>query len=323
MRMTRRTLGLALAGALACAAAGASEPARVATVATGDVTGAYFPAAVALCRLANVERPATGLRCAALPSAGSVQNLTDLRAGTVTLAFAQSDAAEAARAGTGAFAAAGPDEGLRSVMGLFPEPLALAARADAGIAGLGDLPGKRVNLGPAGSGQRALIAALMERLGWKPTAFAEAGELAPSEAANALCEGRIDAFFYAVGQPARALREAVESCGATLIDVAGPEVDALVAGDPALSAAVIPAGTYAGLDRDVATFGVRAVLVTEAGAAEADIETLTGAILDALPELGDLDPRLKGLEPAAMARAGLTAPLHPGAAKAFAAHGVE
>lgn len=82
--------------------------------------GAYFPAAVALCRLANVERPATGLRCAALPSAGSVQNLTDLRAGTVTLAFAQSDAAEAARAGTGAFAAAGPDEGLRSVMGLFP-----------------------------------------------------------------------------------------------------------------------------------------------------------------------------------------------------------
>ena len=322
MRTSGWMLGIVL-GALAAGPGSATEPARVAAVATGAVTGAYFPAAVALCRVANVERRETGLRCAALPSEGSVANLRDLRAGAVELALAQSDTVAAAEAGTGAFAEAGPDEGLRAVMALFPEPLALVARGDAGVKGLADLPGKRVGVGTAGSGQRALVGALMDRLGWKPTAFAEFSELAPESAANALCEGRLDAFFYAVGQPAQVVRGAVESCGATLADVAGPEVEAVVAADPALAVVTIPAGTYAGLDRDVATFGPVATLVTRADASEGDIRLLTAAVLDALPDLGGLDPLLGGLDPAAMARRGLTAPLHPGAAAAFRDHGVD
>lgn len=323
--MTRRgsffAAALALSMAPVAPGLAASEAQRVLPMATGDVTGSYFPAGVALCRVVNEGRREHGLRCAAVPTQASVDNVARLRGGEVDLAMVQSDAQDAAWRGAGAFAEAGPFAELRAVMALFPEPLTLVVRAESGIAALGDLPGKRISVGPPASGQRALIDALVAGLGWRDTAF-EALELDPAAAVNALCEGRIDGFFYAVGQPALAIQEATSSCGATLVDIAGPEVDALVAADPFYFATEIPAGLYAGVDRPVPSFGVGATLVTRADLADAEIETVTTAILDALGELAGFDPTLAGLDAAEMPRQGLTAPLHPGAEAAFRAQGL-
>jgi hypothetical protein len=322
MPVRRGVLAVALvAAALAGGPAGAQDDTRVVALATGDVTGAYFPVGVALCRVVNERRREHGLRCAATPSAGSLANLEALRAGEVELALVQSDAQAAAWRGTGTFASDGPDAALRAVMALHPEPLTLVARADAGIAALADLPGKRVSVGPAGAGQRLLVDALLAELGWRPGAFAETLELDPGAAANALCEGRLDAFFFAVGHPALAIREAA-SCGARLVELAGPEVDALVAADPFHRPAVIPAGTYVGQDAPVRTFGVGATLVAAAAAPEGVVETVAGAILDNLGPLAGFDPRLAALERDRLASDGLTAPLHPGAEAAFRARGL-
>jgi len=323
----RRRLLLAAAAALGAAlVAGAPGPLaaqvqRVVALATGDVTGAYFPAGVALCRVMNEGRREHGLRCAALTSEGSLDNVARLRSGEVEFALVQSDVQADAVAGEGAFAGAAFG-GLRSVLSLYPEPLALVVRADAGIAALGDLPGKRVSLGPAGSGQRALIEALMAGLGWREGAFAETPELPAAAAVAALCEGRIDAFFFAVGQPAMAIREATSGCGARLVAVDGPAAEAIVASNPEIVAVDIPAGLYAGQDAPVRTLGPTATLVTRAEVAEADVEILAGAILDNLAGLAGFDPTLARLDPAAMAAAGLTAPLHPGAEAALRARGL-
>lgn len=322
MTLLRRSLlaaGLALALA---AGADASEPeARVLPMATGDVTGSYFPAGVALCRVVNERRREHGLRCAATPTQASVDNIGQLRRGEVDLAIVQSDIQDSAVRGAAPFAADGAYPELRAVAALFPEPLTLVARRDSGISALADLAGKRVSVGAPNAGQRPLVAALLEGLGWRDSAF-EMVELGPSEAVNALCEGRLDAFFFAVGQPALAIQEATLSCGATLVDVTGPEVDALVAANPFTFTAEIPAGLYAGIDRPVQTFGVGATLVTRADLPEAEIEIVTGAILDNLSALAGFVPTLAGLDPAAMPGRGLSAPLHPGAAAAYRARGL-
>jgi len=311
---TRLLLSLALA---AGGPAAAQDAERVLVMATGDVTGAYFSAGAALCRVANEGRREHGLRCSAVPSEGSVDNLRRLREGSVELAITQSDVQAAALDGAGPFAEAGPFTGLRAVAALYPEPLALVTRAEAGVAGLADLPGKRVSVGAPGSGQRPSIAALLERSGLKATAFAETLELGPAEAAIALCEGRIDAFFYMVGQPALAITEATGGCGARLAAVEGPAVDALVASEGFYFRAEIPAGTYVGQTAAVPTFGVGATLVTRDDVDAASIETLAGAILADLPALAGFDRRLAGLDAAAMRERGLSAPLHPGAEAAF------
>ncbi len=300
---------------------GATEPVRVLPLATGAVTGAYFPAGVALCRVANERRRETGLRCSGVPSDGSLANVATLRDGDADLALVQSDVQDAAVRGAGAFAGAAFAE-LRSVAALFPEPLTLVVGADAGIAGLEDLPGKRVGVGPAGAGQRPIIEALMGELGWQAGVFAEMAELETGLAVAALCERRIDAFFLAVGHPALAVTEATSACGARLAPLAGPAVDAVLAGSPFYFATDIPGGIYPGAAAPTPTLGVGATLVTRADVPAVDVEIVLGAILDNLDALEGFDAILVGLDPQQMPRQGLSAPLHPGAQAAYSARGL-
>ena len=95
-----------------------------------------------------------------------MENLTGLRDGSLGFAIVQSDGMAQAVAGQGSFADAGPDTGLRSVMSLYPEALTLVVRADAGVARVEDLAGKRVVLGADGSGTRVLADAVIAALGW-------------------------------------------------------------------------------------------------------------------------------------------------------------
>jgi TRAP transporter TAXI family solute receptor len=197
----------------------------------------------------------------------------------------------------------------------------LVARADAGVAAIEDLAGKRVWLGPEGSGTRVLADALMGALGWTPASFAPVPDITPDLLGGALCDGRIDAFFYAVGHPALVIQEATTGCDAVLVPVAGPAVTELVDATPAFVAATIPGGLYRGTDGAVATFGVGATLVTRADRPEELIYTIVRSVFDDFETLKGLDPVLAGLDPQAMVQDGLTAPLHPGAARYFRERG--
>ena len=234
----------------------------------------------------------------------------------------QSDVQRDALEGTGGFAEAGPLPELRAVMALYPEPLTIVARADAGIDELDDLEGKRVALGPPGSGTRAhrrradRRARLDARRASPPRPSST-----PRARAAALCAGEVDAFLYAVGHPALAIQEATAACPAVLVDAAGPAVEALVGSDPAWSAATIPAGLYRGTPREVATFGVGATLVTRAEVPEDVVYTLVRDVFEDFETLKGLNPALVALDPEAMVAGGLTAPLHPGAERYFRERG--
>lgn len=245
----------------------AETPNSLVWMRTGSLAGVYFPVGVALCRLPNQHRPETGLRCAAVPSEGSVANIEALRSGAADLALAQSDTGAEAVAGTGAFADTGAFGDLRSIMSLYPEPVTIVARADAGIAALADLQGKRVALGQSGSGQRALAETLVAALGWTDASFAETPDLPTEDLAGALCGGQIDAFVVAIGHPALVVQETTRGCDAKLVPVAGPEVDRLVADTPALRATSIRGGLYRGNPAPTPTFGPAATLFTRAGGA--------------------------------------------------------
>jgi TRAP transporter TAXI family solute receptor len=303
------------------AVAAPAQETRVVPLATGDVTGVYFPVGLALCRLPNAGRREHGLRCAATLSAGSVDNLRRLRAGEADLAIVQSDTQSAALRGAGAFAGEGPFEDLRAVMALHSEPLMLVVGADAGVARLGDLPGRRVGISAPGAGDRALIEALSGRLGWGAATFAARVELAPEAMAAALCGGQVDAFLLAMGQPAGPVVEATRGCGARLVAIDGTAVEALAAVNPFYHVETLPAGTYEGQEADVATIAVGATLVTRADLPDAVVTTIGGAILDDLDTLRGLHPVLRDLEVAEMARRGLSAELHPAMAALYRARG--
>lgn len=291
--------------------------ARLARMGTGNVAGVYFPVGIALCRLVNQHRHDTGLRCAAEISDGSVANIDALRAGRNDLGIVQSDTQETALRGTEGFAPVGPFSDLRAVMSLFPEPLVIVARPDAGVKSLDDLKGKRVSIGNPGSGQRVLMDVLMAKLGWTLETFGAVSEIPPETLATALCSGQIDAFVFAIGQPALVIQEATNQCGAVLSGATGPEVDALVAGDPAYFATTVPGGLYAGNPTDIKTFGTEATLVTRANVPDDVIYQIVKSIFDDFDTLTNLNPVLSGLDPKLMVHQSLTAPLHPGAERYY------
>jgi len=299
----------------------APPPTELVPMGTASITGVYFPVGVALCRLVNQHRRETGVRCSATPTDGSVANIAGLRDATLGLAIVQSDTQAEALGGTGPFAAAGPFEELRSVMALHPEPLTLVARADAGITGVEDLAGKRVWIGADGSGTRGLAGRMMTALGWTSDSFAPVPDLGADSIADALCDGEIDAFVYAIGHPALVVQEATTGCEARLVGIAGAAIDELVEGNPELVTATIPGNLYRGNPADTPTFGVGATLVTTTDQSEDRIHAMVSEMFLDFDMLRGLEPVLTALDPEAMATDGLTAPLHPGAERYFRERG--
>ena len=296
-------------------AARAEEPVRPLLIGTGPVVGIYFPAGGAICNMVN--RAAGAPACAVVSSEGSAANLDALRAGVVDLAIVQSDwQYHAARA-----EAAGGATGLRAVFSLHGEPVTIVARADAGIAGVEDLRGKRVNLGIPGSPGRASAEALLAALGWGLKDLGAVAELAPDHQPSALCSGAIDAYILPTAHPSGAVAEATQGCGARLIPITGEPAERLVADNPFYAFTTIPGGTYSGNPDPVPSFGLMATVVTRADADPQMIYHLVKAVFDDFPAFAAQHPVFAGLDPKAMAHDGNTAPLHEGALRYFMERG--
>jgi len=287
------------------------------TIGTGGVTGVYYPTGGAICRLVNQGRREHGIRCSVESTGGSVYNINTIREGELEFGVAQSDWQYHAYNGTSRFEDAGAFEGLRAVFSVHPEPFTVVARADSGITTFADLKGKRVNIGNPGSGQRGTMEVLMDALGWTTGDFALATELKAAEQSAALCDNQIDAMVYTVGHPSGSISEATTACDSVLVEVSGAEVEALIADNSFYRTATIPGGMYRGNDGDVATFGVGATFVTSADVSDEVVYTLVKSIFDNIDDFKGLHPAFANLDPAAMASAGLSAPLHDGASKYY------
>jgi TRAP transporter TAXI family solute receptor len=206
---------------------------------------------------------------------------------------------------------------LRAVYSVHPEPFTVLARKELNASKFEDLKGKRVNVGNPGSGTRASMEELLVALGWKMSDFSLASELRADEHGPALCDNKIDAFFYGVGHPSANIQDPTTSCGAKLVSIAGPAIDKLVAGNPYYANATIPGGMYANNPEGAKTYGVLATMVTSAKTPEDVVYQLTKATFDNFEEFKKLHPAFANLKAEDMVKNGLSAPLHAGAAKYY------
>jgi hypothetical protein len=287
------------------------------TIGTGGVTGVYYPAGGAICRLVNRARKEHGIRCSVESTGGSVYNLNALRAGELDVAVAQSDWQYHSYMGTGPFKEMGADKKLRSLFSLHSEPFTVIVRADSGISKLDDIKGKRVNIGNQGSGQRATMEAIMEIKSWTYNDFKAATELRASEQAQALCDGKIDVMIYAAGHPNGAVQEVTTTCNAKILPIDDKDIDTLISRNPFYSYTTIPGGMYSGNDKDIKTFGVKATFVSTEDVDEDVIYQLVKAVFENFENFKTLHPVFSILEPKDLMKDGNTAPLHSGAAKYF------
>jgi TRAP transporter TAXI family solute receptor len=294
----------------------ASAQQKFITIGTGGVTGVYYAAGGAICRLVNKDRAKHGIRCSVESTGGSVFNVNTIKAGELDLGFAQSDVQFNASKGQGQFKDAAYGD-LRAVFSVHPEPFTVLARKEANVKTFADFKGKRFNVGNPGSGTRASMDELLAAMGWKATDFALASELKADEHGPALCDGKIDGFFYAVGHPSANIQDPTTSCGAKLVPLTGPAVDKLVGEKPYYAKATIPGGLYPNNPDAAQTYGVLATVVTSAKAPADSVYQVVKAVFDNFDEFKKLHPALANLKPESMVTDGLSAPLHEGAVRYY------
>jgi TRAP transporter TAXI family solute receptor len=317
-----KKLSYVTAAALAAAlgATGTQAADQFISIGTGGVTGVYYPTGGAICRLVNKMRKETGIRCSAESTGGSIYNINTLRAGELEFGVAQSDWQYHAYRGTSKFEDSGAFEGLRAVFSVHPEPVTIIARDDSGISNITDLKGKRVNIGNVGSGTRGTWEVIEEAMGWERSDLRLASELKSAETGQAVCDNKIDAYFWLVGHPSALTQESLATCATHLVHAVAPEIDKLVAERPYYRVATVPAGMYNNQE-DIKTFGVGATFVSSADVPDEVVYTVVKAVFENFDQFRKLHPAFNNLKEAEMITDSLSAPLHPGAQKYYQERG--
>lgn len=320
MKPARKALCSAAALLLASFAAAAPATAQLRNdpilIAGGDPTGVYFQAAGAVCRVLEDTDIGEQRGCAVLPTRGSLDNLNILKEGRADFAVVQADTQFTAVVGLRPSRLKTRFETLNSVLGLYAEDLAIVtgpdSGPDSGIETLDDLKGKALGVGRAGSGTEHFLEIVLKAVGFENEDMETFQALGPFDMAQALCAGEIDAVAFVAGHPNLAIQRAMSACNAALLPIEGPDFEILTAGYPFIEQSTIPARTYDGLETDVPTLSVRAVLVSREDVPVPMVSQLARAVFDTLDTLKLNYPRFFELTPESMTQGDLYAPLHEG-----------
>ncbi|WP_282094946.1 TAXI family TRAP transporter solute-binding subunit [Epibacterium ulvae] len=257
-----------------------------------------------------------GLIASAVSSRGSVDNVNAILSGLRNSGFAQSDVAYWAYTGTGTMEGNEPATELRTIAALFEEHIHLVALADSGINSVADLAGKAVSLDEPGSGTFVDASLILEANGLSIDDV-KAEALKGNAAAEALRNGKIDAFFAVAGYPTGGIVELASSADIKLVPIDGAGAAALTDKYGFFAQSEIPAGVYEGID-SVSTVSVGAQWFTSAKEDEELIYNITKALWnDESRKLLDVGHAKGATITPETALNGVGVPLHPGAERFY------
>ena len=168
-------------------------------------------------------------------SLGSQDNLQRLLNGEADIAFVQSGSTDADAAGEEALDRAG----LVSLGSLFTEPVWLFLREESGVRSLLDLRGKRINLGPEGTGVPRLVRQVLDANGIAPNQL-RISALADTPATVELLAGRIDGLVFSSAPEAPLIQMLLQTPGIRLFDFS--QAEAYTRRLPFLTHVVLPRG---------------------------------------------------------------------------------
>jgi TRAP transporter TAXI family solute receptor len=294
------------------------------TIGTGGITGVYYPTGGAIAKIVNKKKDVYGIRCTVESTGGSVFNVNAIMSGDLEFGVVQSDRQYQAFNGLAEWEEKGKQTDLRAVFAIHPEAVTLVAADDAGINSIDDLKGKRVNIGNAGSGQRQNAIDALSTAGLDYEKDVEAEQVKAAEAPGLLQDGRIDAFFYTVGHPSGAIKEA--TAGRRKVHfVPITNVSDLLEKHPYYARASIPKKLYPNAtnkEESTSTFGVKATFVTSVKVSKDAVYAMTKEVFEHFDEFKKLHPAYEVLTRENMLE-GLSAPLHPGAMKYYKEAGLK
>jgi TRAP transporter TAXI family solute receptor len=306
MQRFLRLVAILTAALLTTSCAGEGSRVAFLSIGTGGTGGIYYPLGGAIASILSAGD--SSRQYTAEVTGGSVENIARIALGQIDLGFAIGTSARAAYDGDDTVAVAD----LRIVAPLYPNVAHVLVRDSAGIASVGDVRGRSVSVGSAGSGTEQFARHLLGAYGLDYEAIDERF-LSFSESSAALRDGAVDAAIFSVGYPAAAVLEATTNAAVRLLPVEREDAERLRAGFPFYRVATIPAGAYNGLDSDLPTVSVMNWMVGLEGLDDGSVISLLDALRDDRAALVRVNEIARQIDLAALADAPI--PLHPAAAR--------
>jgi len=299
----------AVAAMTLCTACSGSSTLRFVT---GGETGTYYAVGN---QIANHATNTAKIEVKALSSDGSKANVQSLSKKDAELAFCQSDVMAYAYTGTNIFDGTAITN-FRTLGALYMEQVQIVT-CDPNIKTVADLKGKKVSIGAAGSG---VYFNAIDILGAYDLTESDITPTYQSfgDSADALKNGQIDAAFVVAGAPTTAITDLSTSKQAYLVSLDAAHIAKLILTCDYYKPTVITAGTYKGIDNDVATVAVAAVVLVGQDVAEDTVYKLTADLFDNLSSFEHAKFKEMSVEFAASIT---SVPYHTGAAKYFAEKG--
>jgi TRAP transporter TAXI family solute receptor len=208
---------------------------------------------------------------------------------------------------------------IRTIAALYKNYNHVVTLASGPIKTMKDLKGKVVGTGSPGSGAEVAAFRILEAYGIDPQKDIRRQSLGVSESADALKDGKVDAFFWSGGLPTAAITDLAHTSGITIRILSNVDIVDYLRdkyGEGLYVRGLLPKAIYPGLAGDVGVITTTNLLVVHADMDEKMAYEITKAIFERRAEIVAIHPEAANLSLESAVRES-PAPFHPGAIRYY------
>ena len=290
------------------------QPVERVRMATGGTAGTYYPFGTAV---GQVITEKTGIPVTIQSTGASKANLQLIAAGEVEMALVQNDVMDYAYRGVDLFQGE-QIQAFSTMAGIYPEVIQVVAVSS--IRSVADLRGRSVSVGDAGSGTEFNSRQILEAYG---LTFNDINKqnLGFAASADALKDGRIDAFFCVAGPPTPAIIDLALTREVVILNIADDNINRLVQQYPFYTRLSIPANSYNRQTTPVQTVAVKATFVVANALREDTVYNMTKTLFEEKAAIAQGHARGNNID-LQFASSDMSVPFHPGAARYYREKGI-
>jgi len=290
------------------------------SIATGSTGGIYNSTGCSLADILSKYIPY--LKATAWVTTASVDNCLFVGKQKMDLAFTMADTAWDAYQGKKPFK---EKMALRTVAVLYPSTMHVVTGEGKGIENVTDLKGKKISTGNPASATEIMALRVLGAYGLNPNRDITRERWSVSESANALKDGKIDAFFWVGGLPTAAIADLGTTPGVKMKLIGHAEAVPKMREryGPFYVTGVIPAKTYPGQTTEIPALVVWNLLVCNETMKEDLAYDIVKTLFDHKSELAAARGEANNLSLEHQTGGGSPIPFHPGAIRYFREKGLD
>ena len=248
-----------------------AENKDILTLATGSEKGVYYPLGQGIAEVAKKSN----IKINVLSSQGSAENLYWVSNDKAQLCVAQSDTVYNAYNGLGRFTE--KITNIQAIASLYTEAVHILIRNPLHIRKIEEFKGKRISIGPEGSGTESNALAILEAAGITSNEI-QILHLNSDDSIKALNESKVDIIFFTSGYPSDVVKIMTQNKSVYFFEPNPEILQRLIDIYPFFVITTIPPGTYPNQDEDIAAVGVTALLISRNDLDNHLVYTITQAI---------------------------------------------